>query len=246
MNAQEAVDAPRLHHQWLPDRIDYERIGLSPDTVKLLEAMGHTLRPIDGAGRRRGDRRRSARRHAAGRLGPARGGRRGGRDSVDRLRPRPARATAAHTGRSTGSPQSRPRRDGQPRDARHQVEAPRAGRPRVHDQAPAGPDDQRPVGVAEDDDVGVVALKQAGRRQHPDFVAVADVHGQAADRFREVDDRAAGRPGRRCCPAPPGPARFAPGRPAPPNRRHPRRGRWRRHPRRRRRPPGGPGRGCRK
>jgi gamma-glutamyltranspeptidase / glutathione hydrolase len=44
MNAQEAVDAPRLHHQWLPDRTDYERFGLSPDTVKLLEGMGHTLR----------------------------------------------------------------------------------------------------------------------------------------------------------------------------------------------------------
>ena len=24
MNAQEAIDAPRFHHQWLPDRIDYE------------------------------------------------------------------------------------------------------------------------------------------------------------------------------------------------------------------------------
>jgi gamma-glutamyltranspeptidase / glutathione hydrolase len=45
MNAQEAVDAPRLHHQWLPDRTDYERFGLSPDTVKILEGMGHLLRP---------------------------------------------------------------------------------------------------------------------------------------------------------------------------------------------------------
>jgi gamma-glutamyltranspeptidase / glutathione hydrolase len=45
MNAQEAVDAPRLHHQWLPDRTDYERFGLSPDTVKILEGMGHVLRP---------------------------------------------------------------------------------------------------------------------------------------------------------------------------------------------------------
>ena len=45
MNAQEAVDAPRLHHQWLPDRTDYERWGLSPDTVKALEGMGHALRP---------------------------------------------------------------------------------------------------------------------------------------------------------------------------------------------------------
>jgi len=44
MNAQEAVDAPRLHHQWLPDRTDYERFGLSPDTVKILKGMGHVLR----------------------------------------------------------------------------------------------------------------------------------------------------------------------------------------------------------
>jgi gamma-glutamyltranspeptidase/glutathione hydrolase len=44
MNAQEAADAPRLHHQWLPDRTDYERFGLSPDTVKILEGMGHALR----------------------------------------------------------------------------------------------------------------------------------------------------------------------------------------------------------
>ncbi len=44
MNAQAAVDAPRLHHQWLPDRTSYERFGLSPDTVKILQGMGHELR----------------------------------------------------------------------------------------------------------------------------------------------------------------------------------------------------------
>ena len=43
MNIQEAIDAPRFHHQWLPDRLVYERYGLSPDTVALLEARGHTL-----------------------------------------------------------------------------------------------------------------------------------------------------------------------------------------------------------
>ena len=43
MNIQEAVDAPRFHHQWLPDRIVVERQGLSPDTVALLEARGHAL-----------------------------------------------------------------------------------------------------------------------------------------------------------------------------------------------------------
>ena len=43
MNIQAAVDAPRFHHQWLPDRIVYERHGLSPDTIGLLKSRGHTL-----------------------------------------------------------------------------------------------------------------------------------------------------------------------------------------------------------
>jgi len=50
MNAQEAVDAPRIHHQWLPDRLDYESHGFSPDTVALLKQRGHTLRPISSQG----------------------------------------------------------------------------------------------------------------------------------------------------------------------------------------------------
>jgi gamma-glutamyltranspeptidase / glutathione hydrolase len=44
MNIQEAIDAPRVHHQWLPDQIDYESRGLSPDTVALLRSRGHALR----------------------------------------------------------------------------------------------------------------------------------------------------------------------------------------------------------
>ena len=43
MNAQDAVDAPRIHHQWMPDRITMEH-GLSPDTVELLKAKGHDAR----------------------------------------------------------------------------------------------------------------------------------------------------------------------------------------------------------
>jgi gamma-glutamyltranspeptidase/glutathione hydrolase len=50
MNAQGAVDAARIHHQWLPDRIQYERFGFSPDTVALLEARGHTLQAIGSQG----------------------------------------------------------------------------------------------------------------------------------------------------------------------------------------------------
>lgn len=41
MNIQEAVDAPRIHHQWLPDVTYAERYALSPDTRKVLEGMGH-------------------------------------------------------------------------------------------------------------------------------------------------------------------------------------------------------------
>jgi gamma-glutamyltranspeptidase/glutathione hydrolase len=50
MNVQDAVDAPRFHHQWLPDRIDYERNGLSPDTLALLRARGHELKASDVQG----------------------------------------------------------------------------------------------------------------------------------------------------------------------------------------------------
>src|SRR5262245_30168919 len=51
MNAQEAVDAPRFHHQWLPDRIDYERFAFSMDTIRELERRGQTVRqgPSQGA-----------------------------------------------------------------------------------------------------------------------------------------------------------------------------------------------------
>jgi gamma-glutamyltranspeptidase/glutathione hydrolase len=43
MNAQEAVDAGRFHHQWLPDRIVHERDALSPDTIVSLRSKGHQL-----------------------------------------------------------------------------------------------------------------------------------------------------------------------------------------------------------
>jgi gamma-glutamyltranspeptidase/glutathione hydrolase len=41
MNIQEAVDAPRFHHQWMPDEIRYEPFGLNADTRKELERRGH-------------------------------------------------------------------------------------------------------------------------------------------------------------------------------------------------------------
>jgi gamma-glutamyltranspeptidase/glutathione hydrolase len=43
MNIQEAIDAPRIHHQWLPDTLYVEPDGLSPDTLKLLAGMGYRL-----------------------------------------------------------------------------------------------------------------------------------------------------------------------------------------------------------
>src|SRR5206468_8111763 len=49
MNAQEAVDAPRFHHQWLPDRISYEKYGFSADTVAALEKRGHVLQVNQGS-----------------------------------------------------------------------------------------------------------------------------------------------------------------------------------------------------
>jgi gamma-glutamyltranspeptidase/glutathione hydrolase len=43
MNVQEAIDFPRVHHQWKPDRLDVER-GVSPDTVAILKRMGYDIR----------------------------------------------------------------------------------------------------------------------------------------------------------------------------------------------------------
>ena len=43
MNIQQAVDSPRIHHQWLPDEIVFEPFGLSADTQRALAAKGHKL-----------------------------------------------------------------------------------------------------------------------------------------------------------------------------------------------------------
>jgi len=50
MNAQAAVDAGRIHHQWLPDTVYYEAQAFSPDTLRLLDAMGYTLEARDRQG----------------------------------------------------------------------------------------------------------------------------------------------------------------------------------------------------
>jgi gamma-glutamyltranspeptidase/glutathione hydrolase len=43
LDIQQAVDAPRFHHQWLPDQIYIEE-GISPDTINLLQARGHKIK----------------------------------------------------------------------------------------------------------------------------------------------------------------------------------------------------------
>ena len=43
MAPQEAVDAPRIHHQWLPDEVYYEARGLSADTLKALNEIGYKM-----------------------------------------------------------------------------------------------------------------------------------------------------------------------------------------------------------
>ena len=65
MNIQQAVNAPRIHHQWLPDRVSIEQNGVTPEIAEELKRMGHTVNiggrqgtahsiMIDAAGRRLG------------------------------------------------------------------------------------------------------------------------------------------------------------------------------------------------
>ena len=44
MNVRQAVDQPRMHHQWLPDVVTIERAGATDDLVAKLKALGHTVR----------------------------------------------------------------------------------------------------------------------------------------------------------------------------------------------------------
>jgi len=43
MDVQQAVDAPRYHHQYLPDTVYLEPYALSPDTVAILKGEGYTI-----------------------------------------------------------------------------------------------------------------------------------------------------------------------------------------------------------
>ena len=44
MTIAESIEAPRIHHQWLPDVTSFEKIGISPDTRKMYESLGHKIR----------------------------------------------------------------------------------------------------------------------------------------------------------------------------------------------------------
>lgn len=41
MNIADAINAPRIHHQWLPDKIYFEQYALSQDVMNNLKAMGY-------------------------------------------------------------------------------------------------------------------------------------------------------------------------------------------------------------
>ena len=50
MNIARAIDAPRIHHQWLPDSTLMESGSFSADTVKLYEQRGHAIRETSEIG----------------------------------------------------------------------------------------------------------------------------------------------------------------------------------------------------
>lgn len=51
MPIKKAIEAMKIHHQWLPDQLVYEKDLLSPDTQKSLEKMGHKTRGVQNLGR---------------------------------------------------------------------------------------------------------------------------------------------------------------------------------------------------
>ncbi|MDM1062790.1 gamma-glutamyltransferase [Empedobacter falsenii] len=51
MTMQEAVAAPRFHHQWLPDQIDYEPNAISENVRESLKQKGYTLKERKPYGR---------------------------------------------------------------------------------------------------------------------------------------------------------------------------------------------------
>lgn len=54
MDIARAIEAPRIHHQWLPDITSFESWGISPDTKDLYEERGHKVRFITNQGQAMG------------------------------------------------------------------------------------------------------------------------------------------------------------------------------------------------
>ena len=50
LDAKDAVDLPKFHHQWLPDDVDLEK-GFSDSTAAALTRMGYTIKQLSGIGR---------------------------------------------------------------------------------------------------------------------------------------------------------------------------------------------------
>lgn len=50
MDLNDAVGQARFHHQWQPDRVIHEPFGLSPDTLRILEGLGHDMQPTSWGG----------------------------------------------------------------------------------------------------------------------------------------------------------------------------------------------------
>ncbi len=54
MNIYEAIDAPRVHHQWLPDELRMEKFAANADTIEKLRALGHRIAYRSSQGRAMG------------------------------------------------------------------------------------------------------------------------------------------------------------------------------------------------
>jgi gamma-glutamyltranspeptidase/glutathione hydrolase len=54
MDISEAISSPRFHHQWKPDRIDYERYGMTKDVKENLLRRGHHMGKLRSLGRAEG------------------------------------------------------------------------------------------------------------------------------------------------------------------------------------------------
>ncbi|HET7932374.1 MAG TPA: gamma-glutamyltransferase [Rhodanobacteraceae bacterium] len=50
MDVKQAIDAPRIHMQWLPDLVFAEPAAFKPDVQAALEAMGYTIHPVGRLG----------------------------------------------------------------------------------------------------------------------------------------------------------------------------------------------------